>query len=257
MTARSNVPSLFLLMAVMAGSTAATQTPPAAQGQVRSRTPVVVEPKRQEVEIAAQSGEVVMMAGGAATFDMITGPLDPSHAMVKDAPYSAEATNEIIQTLADGNRIVRKSSSAVYRDGAGRTRREQSLAAVGPVAASARMQPVVINDPVAGFNYVLDPEKKTARRMRALPRIVAPGPGGDEQGRAGEGCGDGRRASGGAHRRRDGGGRRGGRVGEGRRGRADGRGGRPRRRVRARHRVSGIGGVERDYEDGIAWHAID
>ena len=35
---------------------------------------------------------------------------------MKGAPYSAEAVNETIQTLADGNRIVQHSSAMQYRD---------------------------------------------------------------------------------------------------------------------------------------------
>src|SRR3954470_12310279 len=44
---------------------------------------------------------------------------------VKNAPYSAEAVTETIQTLGDGNRIVNRISSTLYRDSEGRTRREQ------------------------------------------------------------------------------------------------------------------------------------
>ena len=41
------------------------------------------------------------------------------------APYSAEAVIESTQTLPDGNRINRKVTTRVYRDGDGRTRRDQ------------------------------------------------------------------------------------------------------------------------------------
>src|SRR5215467_2214872 len=47
--------------------------------------------------------------------------------VVKGAPYSAEAVTETIQTLADGNRIINRMTSSIYRDSEGRTRREQSL----------------------------------------------------------------------------------------------------------------------------------
>src|SRR5579871_5184856 len=47
--------------------------------------------------------------------------------MVKGRPYSAQAVNESVQTLADGNRIVNSSSSMLYRDSQGRERREQSV----------------------------------------------------------------------------------------------------------------------------------
>src|SRR5215471_17331579 len=56
--------------------------------------------------------------------------------VVKNAPYSAEAVTETIQTLADGNRIVQNSTSKIYRDSAGRTRREQAFKAIGPWAVS-------------------------------------------------------------------------------------------------------------------------
>src|SRR5215203_991484 len=47
--------------------------------------------------------------------------------VVKGAPYSGDAVTETIQTLADGNRIINRITSSVYRDSEGRTRREQSL----------------------------------------------------------------------------------------------------------------------------------
>jgi len=36
--------------------------------------------------------------------------------LVKGAPYSAQAITETTQTLSDGNRIVNKSTAAVYRE---------------------------------------------------------------------------------------------------------------------------------------------
>src|SRR5262245_29386604 len=44
--------------------------------------------------------------------------------VVKGAPYSAEATTELIQTFTDGNRIIRRTSAFLYRDSRGRTRRD-------------------------------------------------------------------------------------------------------------------------------------
>jgi len=89
---------------------------------------------------------------------------------VKGAPYSAVTEIEMVQTLADGSRIVRKTTANVYRDSEGRTRREQTLQNIGPLAASrpdgASPPPMVfINDPVAGINYMLDPQKHSARKM--------------------------------------------------------------------------------------------
>src|SRR5262249_41683095 len=88
---------------------------------------------------------------------------------VKGAPYSAQAVNESTQTLSDGNRIVNKSTSSIYRDSEGRTRREQTLRAFGPFAAGADApQTISIIDPVAGVSYVLDPRTHIARKMPAF-----------------------------------------------------------------------------------------
>ena len=86
--------------------------------------------------------------------------------VVKGAPYSAQAVTESVQTLADGNRIVHKNSAQVYRDSEGRTRRDQTVGAIGPYAAAGDpIQTFFINDPVAGFNYILDPRSKVARKL--------------------------------------------------------------------------------------------
>src|SRR5215204_5783003 len=89
--------------------------------------------------------------------------------LVKGAPYSAQAVTESVQMLSDGNRIVRKNTAQVYRDTEGRTRRDQTLGYIGPYSTAGDVpQTVFINDPVAGVHYILDPEKKTARK---LPRM--------------------------------------------------------------------------------------
>jgi hypothetical protein len=81
--------------------------------------------------------------------------------VVAGAPYSALTTNESVQTLADGNRIVHKSAYNVARDGQGRVRREE-LADNGAVSS------IMIMDPVANTSYVLDPTTRTARKASLL-----------------------------------------------------------------------------------------
>lgn len=89
--------------------------------------------------------------------------------LVKGAPYSAQAVTEMTQTLGDGNRIVNSSSAAVYRDGEGRTRREQTLKAIGNFSAHAEaFETISINDPVAGLAYVLEPHSHTARKIQGF-----------------------------------------------------------------------------------------
>jgi len=85
--------------------------------------------------------------------------------IVKGAPYSAEAVTESIQTLADGNRIVNRITSSVFRDSEGRTRREQTLKGLGVLGNGEEpLQTIFINDPVAGVTYSLDSRSHIARK---------------------------------------------------------------------------------------------
>jgi hypothetical protein len=108
---------------------------------------------------------------GDHTFTFISSEMSFDGKVVKGAPYSAEAVTEVTQTLGDGNRIVRKSTASVYRDSEGRTRRDQTHGTIGPFAAAGDPpQTFFINDPVSGFNFILDPRTRTARKL-PLPRI--------------------------------------------------------------------------------------
>jgi hypothetical protein len=83
--------------------------------------------------------------------------------VVKGAPYSATATTEHVRTLSDGNQIIRKNESKLYRDSEGRTRTEQTLETIGKwTAAGEPSQLIHINDPVTGYYYDLDPRARTA-----------------------------------------------------------------------------------------------
>jgi hypothetical protein len=86
--------------------------------------------------------------------------------IIPNAPYSAEAVTESTQVLGDGNRINRKSVTRVFRDGEGRTRREEMNDAGTVVSIS-------IVDPVAHVTYVLNPASRTAYRDGV--RIAMPG----------------------------------------------------------------------------------
>jgi len=84
---------------------------------------------------------------------------------VKNAPYSADSVTETLQTLGDGNRIVNKITSQVYRDSDGRTRRDQTLKGFGPIGSSEEpLQTIFINDPVAGVTYTLDTKTHVAHK---------------------------------------------------------------------------------------------
>lgn len=102
-------------------------------------------------------------------FTFVSSEMSFDGKVVKGAPYSAQAVTETTQTLADGNRIVNKSESALYRDSEGRTRREQSLRAIGPFATTGDpAQTIFINDPVSGVNYALDSRTMVARKMAPM-----------------------------------------------------------------------------------------
>ena len=103
---------------------------------------------------------------GPGSFIFISSEFGGEQSNVKGAPYSAEAVTERTQVLEDGNRIITKNSAQVYRDSEGRTRREQQFGPIGPFApASEPHLTIIINDPVKGEHYMLDPDSQTARKM--------------------------------------------------------------------------------------------
>ena len=169
--ALKNVSSIGLMVLVGAGA-----TPPMAQ-QPQERERVIIERERS----SEGHGATVHVGSDPATFErhlMMQGPPPPGDfvflgtelsrggKLVKGSPYSAQAVTEITQVLSDGNRIVNKWVAQVFRDSEGRTRREQSIKAIGAMARGGEpQQAVFINDPVAGTSYSLDPKTQTARKL--------------------------------------------------------------------------------------------
>jgi hypothetical protein len=84
---------------------------------------------------------------------------------VQGAPYSATITNELVQTLADGNRIAQTSSGSTARDSQGRTRQETVLPPIGNLAAANAPRLVFIHDTVAQTSYTLNLTDKTAQKI--------------------------------------------------------------------------------------------
>src|SRR5437763_14034258 len=70
----------------------------------------------------------------AGTFGVISEQIVGGNP-IKGAPYSAQAVTETTQTLADGNRIVQKSTATLCCDSEGRERRVQTLPMIGPFTA--------------------------------------------------------------------------------------------------------------------------
>jgi len=89
--------------------------------------------------------------------------------VITGKPYSASTTTEIVQTLPDGNRIVQHSSSVIYRDSQGRTRREQTFPSFNTHPGETK---IFIDDPVAQTAYVLDPHEKIAHTVSSSREVM-------------------------------------------------------------------------------------
>jgi hypothetical protein len=109
---------------------------------------------KMAAEMAAMKGDIKGAMFG------VSGPT------VTGAPYSAEAVTESVQTLGDGNTIRKKTVVRVFRDGAGRTARQEA-------DAKGDFQTVQIFDPVAGVTHVLDSQNRSAvTRPLAMKKVA-------------------------------------------------------------------------------------
>jgi hypothetical protein len=127
---------------------------------------------------AQESGNVMYQAqgpgpgtAGVAVGGVMKGSLTPT----KGAPYSATITNESIQTLADGNRIVQTSTGNTARDSQGRTRQDFALPAIGNLSAADAPHLVLIQDPVAQTSYTLNLTDKSAEKIPMPPPLPGGG----------------------------------------------------------------------------------
>jgi len=98
-----------------------------------------------------------------------------SAATVQGAPYSATITNESVQTLADGNRIVQSSTGTTARDSMGRTRQDAPLPPIGNMSPAAAPHLVFLQDPVAQVSYTLNLTDKTAVKNPGFSGMALPG----------------------------------------------------------------------------------
>ncbi len=149
----------FLLASAMAGALSAQTPAPDPASKARTmhwEHRVAVAGAPQEATIGFIAAE------GAAGF---------AGAAIKGAPYSATIENTFTQTLADGTRIERKSSSKTARDSEGRTRMEHTPAAMAPVPVELPTT-TIIQDPVAKQTIILNDKEKTASVMK-MPDMTA------------------------------------------------------------------------------------
>jgi hypothetical protein len=118
-------------------------------------TPAFAQDKGNVVYQSAGPGSAV----AGAAFEQV------SSTPVEGAPYSATVTNQCIQTLTDGNRIVQTSTGATARDAQGRTRQDTVLPAIGNRSAANAPHLVFLHDPVTETSYTLNLTDKTAQKM--------------------------------------------------------------------------------------------
>lgn len=143
--------------------------------------------------VLATSVSVFAQGGGNAVFlqsgsgVQVTGQVPAPNAIasfkaarfgppVTGAPFSATITNESVQTLSDGNRIVQSFSGSTARDSQGRTRQDAPLPPLGNLSAANAPHIVFIQDPVSQTSYTLNLTDKTAQKM-PMPPAGAGGPG--------------------------------------------------------------------------------
>jgi hypothetical protein len=118
---------------------------------------------------AQEKGNVIYTTGAAGI--VAAGGFDGASGPILGAPYSATITNESIQTLADGNRLVQTSTGSTARDSQGRTRQDTVLPPIGNLSAANAPHLIFIHDPIAQTSYTLNLTEKTAQKMPALPPL--------------------------------------------------------------------------------------
>jgi hypothetical protein len=116
--------------------------------------------------LAQEVRAVAGVSGQAASTGTRTIMGTVASRITTDRPYSAEAVNESLQLLPDGNKIHRTTVTRVYRDSAGRTRREM-------LNEDGSVRSITISDPVSKISYALDPASKTATKGGAAVASMA------------------------------------------------------------------------------------
>jgi hypothetical protein len=170
--------TLLLATAPAGAGTSPAPTPAPTRVQIETIAKEAHEaPREAATEARAQAlqaAEMAEMTHVYAQVDIDELMFEPSLAfvasefgsareIVKNAPYSAEAINETIQVLPDGNRIVKRRTTLLARDGYGRTRQEKK--------SDRGSSSVYIFDPIDGKSYALNTDRKVAVR---IPRVPVP-----------------------------------------------------------------------------------
>jgi hypothetical protein len=121
--------------------------------------PGYARPAQAPVNLVNQGGDAVLALAAAQM----------STAVVKGAPYCADASTEVLQTLMDGNRITKRNDTRICRDNDGRTRQE--LINKSPTGEVRR---VFISDPVSHELWLLNMNGKFAIKLPSLDTLPPP-----------------------------------------------------------------------------------
>ena len=153
---------LLLSALVMAGSAAAQESAP--KEKVRTFTFTQDEP----ITMMAPPGNMMFQSERLpeGKIEFFSAEMAGAGEVVTAAPYTATATTESTQVLADGNKIVNKTSSFVARDSQGRTRRETDLHRIGTMQVDSP-KTVFINDPTAHTQYIFTPGGEATKVIRS------------------------------------------------------------------------------------------
>lgn len=98
---------------------------------------------------------------GGQSFRFVSSEMRFGGKTVKGVPFTASSETTMTRVLGNGSKIENKTTATISRDSEGRTRREQSLPAIGSFAISGETPKLAfIDDPVAGNSYVLNLNQK-------------------------------------------------------------------------------------------------
>jgi len=151
---------LLLSALMMAGSAAAQESAP--KEKVRTFTFTQDEP----ITMMAPFGMMQYERLPEGKIEFFSAEMAGAGEVVTAAPYTATATTESTQVLADGNRIVNKTSSFVARDSQGRTRRETDLHRIGTMQVDSP-KTIFINDPASHTQYIFSPGGEATKVIRS------------------------------------------------------------------------------------------
>ncbi len=115
--------------------------------------------------VALEAGMSWTMQGPDRTIQFASAEMGFENKVVLNAAFSGEMVCENIQTLSDGNRIINRSTISMFRDGLGRTRREQVFNLPGQAAGGPNERRMIhISDVVGKTIYSIDPTNRSATK---------------------------------------------------------------------------------------------